>query len=56
MIKKKKRNEEKELLKFEKLKRKEQEKIGIKNLEEDKIEEELTSRLKSFEIKETKKN
>ena len=36
--------------------RKEQEKLGLKDQEEQKIEEELTSRLENFEIKQTKKN
>jgi len=49
-------NEEKELLKFEKLKKKEQEKLGAKDQKEKKIQEELTSRLETFEIKQTKKN
>ena len=49
-------NEKKELLKFEKLKQKEQEKLGVKDLKEKKIQEELTSRLETFEIKQTKKN
>ena len=41
---------------LEKLKRKEQEKLGLKDEEEKELEKELTSRLESFEVKQTKKN
>ena len=44
------------MLKFERLNQKEQEKLAIKGLKEKKIQEELTSRLETFEIKQTKKN
>ena len=48
--------EQKEILKAERLARKEREKIGLIEQEKQKLEEELTSRLESFEVKQTKKN
>ncbi len=49
-------NEEKELMKIERLALKEKQKQGLLDQEHQQLEEELTSRLESFEIKQTKKN
>ena len=48
--------EKKEILKAERLARKEQEKNGLIEKEKEELEKELTSRLENFEIKQTKKN
>ena len=48
--------EQKEIQKAERLARKEREKIGLLEEEKQKLEEELTSRLENFEVKQTKKN
>ena len=48
--------EEQEILKLEKLKIKEQEKMGFIEEENQILEDKLTSRLETFDIKENKKN
>ncbi len=48
--------EEQEILKLEKLKIKEQEKMGLLEKDNLKLEKQLTTRLEIFDIKETKKN
>ena len=51
-----KKTEEEEILKIEKLKQKEQEEQRLKYQSEQKLKEELTSRIEAFEINKTKKN
>jgi len=48
--------EEEEILKFEKLKRREEQKLGLKDQDDQVFKEELSSRLDTFDIEKTKKN
>ena len=48
--------EEEEILKFEKLKRREEQKLGLKDQEDQIFKEDLSSRLETFDVEKTKKN